>query len=178
MASEMAPGDVVKTTAVNVHFENAIAKGHYGMKAEKGQYMVFLFLGTTKRDGSEPLDVVATVKEMGWTPDEMIAAQHDLWLTKHPDARTPFGPVTPPQGDPIVSAVRAELQPLEDALIDAGHKLAKDASGWQCATCGTFVVGTSIDLQAVVCGCGRGKGRWGVVLAPAEVKSSAEKESA
>jgi hypothetical protein len=28
--------------------------------------------------------------------------------------------------DPIVSAVRAELQPLEDALIDAGHKLAKD----------------------------------------------------
>jgi hypothetical protein len=28
--------------------------------------------------------------------------------------------------DPIASAVRAELQPLEDALIDAGHKLAKD----------------------------------------------------
>lgn len=81
--------------------------------------------------------------------------------------------------DPIASAVRAELQPLEDALIDAGHKLAKDsASGWQCDLCGTFVVGTSIDLQAVVCGCGRGKGRWGVVLAPAEVKSSAEKESA
>jgi hypothetical protein len=29
--------------------------------------------------------------------------------------------------DPIASAVRAELQPLEDALIDAGHKLAKQA---------------------------------------------------
>jgi hypothetical protein len=28
--------------------------------------------------------------------------------------------------DPIASAVRAELQPLEDALIDAGHKLAKE----------------------------------------------------
>jgi hypothetical protein len=30
--------------------------------------------------------------------------------------------------DPIASAVRAELQPLEDALIDAGHKLAKDGA--------------------------------------------------
>jgi len=29
--------------------------------------------------------------------------------------------------DPIASAVRAELQPLEDALIDVGHKLAKQA---------------------------------------------------
>jgi hypothetical protein len=35
------------------------------------------------------------------------------------------GNLTKPQ-DPIASAVRAELQPLEDALIDAGHKLAKD----------------------------------------------------
>ena len=109
MASEMEPGDIVKTTAVNVHFENTIAKGHYGMKAVKGNYMVFLFLGTTKRDGSEPLDVVATVKEMGWTPDETIAAQHDLWLTKHPDARTPFGPVTPDAAtDPIASVVEDE----------------------------------------------------------------------
>jgi hypothetical protein len=33
-----------------------------------------------------------------------------------------------PEADPIASAVRAELQPLEDALIDAGHKLAKDAT--------------------------------------------------
>jgi hypothetical protein len=30
------------------------------------------------------------------------------------------------QNDPIAAAVRAELQPLEDALIDAGHTLAKD----------------------------------------------------
>jgi hypothetical protein len=31
--------------------------------------------------------------------------------------------------DPIASAVRAELEPLADALIDAGHKLAR------CVTC-------------------------------------------
>jgi hypothetical protein len=35
-------------------------------------------------------------------------------------------PPAPDANDPIASAVRAELQPLEDALIDAGHKLAKD----------------------------------------------------
>lgn len=28
--------------------------------------------------------------------------------------------------DPIAAAVRAELEPLADALIEAGHKLAKD----------------------------------------------------
>jgi hypothetical protein len=29
--------------------------------------------------------------------------------------------------DPIAAAVEAELRPLADALIDAGHKLAKDS---------------------------------------------------
>jgi hypothetical protein len=91
--SDMSIGDIVKTTAINVHFQSKEARGHYGMKAEKDHFMVFLFLGTTKRDGTEPLDVVATVKEMGWTPDEQIEERHTEWLVKHPDARTPFGRV-------------------------------------------------------------------------------------
>jgi hypothetical protein len=35
-------------------------------------------------------------------------------------------PPSPEVKDAIAAAVRAELQPLEDALIDAGHTLAKD----------------------------------------------------
>ena len=37
--------------------------------------------------------------------------------------------------DPIASAVRAELQPLEDALIDVGHKLVKDGEATNCMGC-------------------------------------------
>jgi hypothetical protein len=37
--------------------------------------------------------------------------------------------------DPIASAVRAELQPLEDALINAGHKLANDDTNKERACC-------------------------------------------
>lgn len=88
--SDLNVGDIVKTTNIDVHFQTDDAKGRYGMKAAKGHYMVFLFLGTTKRDGAEPLDVVETVKLMGWTPDAVIEAKHQEWLTKHPDARTPF----------------------------------------------------------------------------------------
>jgi len=41
-------------------------------------------------------------------------------------------PPAPEVKDPIASAVRAELQPLEDALIDVGHRLAKQASPDTC----------------------------------------------
>jgi hypothetical protein len=34
--------------------------------------------------------------------------------------------------DPIAAAVRAELQPLEDALIDAGHTLAQQVPSDTC----------------------------------------------
>jgi hypothetical protein len=65
--------------------------------------------------------------------------------------------------DPIVSAVRAELQPLEDALIDAGHKLAKDgnhawlsdATGTACAVCGGTPIEHGEGGEVIVaCECG------------------------
>jgi len=34
---------------------------------------------------------------------------------------------------------------------------------WKCEYCGTRVYSPELDLGRQVCGCGKGKGRWGVI---------------
>jgi hypothetical protein len=44
----------------------------------------------------------------------------------------------------------------------AAAAVAVNMIGWRCDVCHTRILDTAIDLGAVVCGCGLGKGRWGV----------------
>ncbi len=37
------------------------------------------------------------------------------------------------------------------------------APHWKCEYCGTRVYNPELDLHRQVCGCGKGKGRWGVI---------------
>jgi hypothetical protein len=71
----MEPGDVIATTYVQALGR---PKGWIGYKADKGHEMVFLYLGTQRRDGSNDIDVVKRIQQLGWemTPElraELIA---------------------------------------------------------------------------------------------------------
>lgn len=63
----MNVGDVVTTKSIKVLFDNDLAKGHLGYKADKGKVLVFMFMGTEdeapdghKINGDELFDL------MGW----------------------------------------------------------------------------------------------------------------
>ena len=64
-------------------------------------------------------EVAAGIEERFNMMERLTIGVFAQWVAEEYD-------ITPKRRDPIASAVRAELQPLEDALIDAGHKLAKD----------------------------------------------------
>jgi hypothetical protein len=64
----MKIGDVIATTYIQPLIR---PKGWSGYKADKGFEMLFLFLGTQPRDGSDDIDVVKRICQLGWemTPE-------------------------------------------------------------------------------------------------------------
>jgi hypothetical protein len=75
------------------------------------------------------LNAAHVIERLWANVDELQNRLADAALMRpKPDAKDAL----PPGPDPIASAVRAELQPLEDALIEVGHKLAQQASPDTC----------------------------------------------
>jgi len=58
----MKPGDIISTTHVTVVFPKTTL--HYS--SGKKDYFVFICLGTEPRDGSNPLDPIKRLNELGW----------------------------------------------------------------------------------------------------------------
>jgi hypothetical protein len=61
---EVRKGDVVRMTS----FTHVNPDSQFTFKAPKGRVAVFLLLGEEAKDGSNPLDLVARMKEFGWVP--------------------------------------------------------------------------------------------------------------
>ena len=59
----MKPGDVIWTSHIRAYFWPE--KGWVGYKADKDETFVFIYLGTTLRDGNNPLDPIEKLKELG-----------------------------------------------------------------------------------------------------------------
>ena len=58
----MEIGSLVTTTFIK-HMSEGVS---LDWKAAKGKYFVFVLLGHTNKDGSDPLDVTKRMNELGW----------------------------------------------------------------------------------------------------------------
>lgn len=74
----MRPGDIITTTYIRATFNNG--KAWAGYKASKDENFVFIFLGTEKRDGSNQMDILQTMRNMGWDTDhpELFEVQEGI----------------------------------------------------------------------------------------------------
>ena len=64
----MKPGDVIWTSHIRDYFWPE--KGWAGYKADKDEAFVFIYLGTTSRDGNNSLNPFERLKELGWNMKE------------------------------------------------------------------------------------------------------------
>lgn len=64
--SDIGPGSVIRMTSFKDHFVGDTASGWMDYKAQKGKVAVFMLLGDENKDGSEPLDCVKRMHELGW----------------------------------------------------------------------------------------------------------------
>jgi hypothetical protein len=62
----IAHGDLLRMTHF-MHYEPHALRP-LSFKARRGEYAVFLLLGREPCDGSNPLDVVAAMRRLGWAP--------------------------------------------------------------------------------------------------------------
>lgn len=62
----MKIGDLISTTNIRHYFQGKEARGWGEYKAEKGKYMVFLYLGQEPKDGSKLLNPDDGLRALGW----------------------------------------------------------------------------------------------------------------
>lgn len=63
----MKRGDIVRMTSFTHHEPNMSVS----FKAPKGKVAVFILLGEENKDGTDPMDCMNVMHEMGWVPDKI-----------------------------------------------------------------------------------------------------------
>jgi hypothetical protein len=76
-------GDVVTTTRITRHVCGNAFTLTNSFAAPKGNHLVFLYLGWQPKDGSETLDVIQVMKDLGWTPPPELEAAHRKQFAEH-----------------------------------------------------------------------------------------------
>lgn len=62
----MNVGDLVRMHSCVIQVEFPEGSGSFTYRAPKGQRFVFLVMGVEPKDGSAPLDGIASLGELGW----------------------------------------------------------------------------------------------------------------
>ncbi len=67
----MKPGDIIWTSHIRTYFWPEKGWAEYKIK-DKDEAFVFIYLGTTSRDGTNPLDPNEKIKELGWNMNDEL----------------------------------------------------------------------------------------------------------
>jgi hypothetical protein len=69
-------GDVVRARSITRHIDASDCTLAQTFKAEKGDHLVFLYLGVSPR--GETFDAIQALRDMGWTPPPELEAEPEV----------------------------------------------------------------------------------------------------